>query len=128
MYNHGIHPWYVASPIRNPNFLRSIPKSSTQPFWQPLIILLTLLSMYWFLCLCSIFLLGLVHVIVDLMTEFIFLFFLLSVFLLFLCQCFINRTSKLIRLPRYSRKTMVAFKRYEDLYWFRPEPYVQSQR
>jgi len=23
---------------------------------------------------------------------------------------------------------MVASKRHEDLYWFRPEPYVQSQR
>ena len=32
------------------------------------------------------------------------------------CQCFVNRTSKLIRLPRCSRKTMVASKRCEDLY------------
>jgi len=24
----------------------------------------------------------------------------------------------------YSRKTMVASKRHENLYWFRPEPYV----
>ena len=32
------------------------------------------------------------------------------------CWCFINRTSKLIRLPRYCRKTMVASKRHNDLY------------
>jgi hypothetical protein len=25
-------------------------------------------------------------------------------------------------------KTMVASKRHKNLYWFRPEPYVQSQR
>jgi hypothetical protein len=43
------------------------------------------------------------------------------------CQCFVNRTSKLKRLPCYSRKTMVASKIHEDLYWFRLEPYVQSQ-
>ena len=29
---------------------------------------------------------------------------------------------------RCSRKTMIASKRYDDLYWFRPESYVQSQR
>jgi hypothetical protein len=28
----------------------------------------------------------------------------------------------------YSRKTIVASNRHEDLYWFRLEPYVQSQR
>ena len=44
------------------------------------------------------------------------------------CRCFINRTSKFIRLPRCSRKTMVAYNRHEDLYWFRPEPYIQPQR
>jgi hypothetical protein len=44
------------------------------------------------------------------------------------CRCFVNQTSKLIRLPCCSRKMMVASKRHEDLYWFRPEPYVQSQR
>jgi hypothetical protein len=44
------------------------------------------------------------------------------------CWCFVNRTSKFIRSPRCSRKTMVASKRHEDLYWFRLEPYVQSQR
>jgi hypothetical protein len=33
-----------------------------------------------------------------------------------LCQCFINRTSKFIRLSRCSRKTMVASKSHEDLY------------
>ena len=42
--------------------------------------------------------------------------------------CFVDQTSKLIRLPRCSRKTMVASNRHKDLYWFRPEPYVQSQR
>ena len=31
-------------------------------------------------------------------------------------------------MSRYSRKTMVESNRHEDLYWFRPEPYVQSQR
>jgi hypothetical protein len=31
-------------------------------------------------------------------------------------------------MSRYSRKTIVAFKRHKDLYWFRPEPYAQSQR
>ena len=41
-------------------------------------------------------------------------------------RCFINRTSKLIRLSCCSRKMMVASKRHKDLYWFRPEPYVQS--
>ena len=41
-----------------------------------------------------------------------------------MCQCFINQTSKFIRLPRCSRKMMVASKRHEDLYWFRPEPYI----
>ena len=40
------------------------------------------------------------------------------------CQCFINQTSKLIRLPCCFRKTMVASNRHEDLYWFRPEPYI----
>ena len=40
------------------------------------------------------------------------------------CRYFINRTSKFIRLPRCSRKTMVACKRHDDLYWFRPKPYV----
>ena len=44
------------------------------------------------------------------------------------CRCFINWTSKFIQLSRCSRKTMVASKRDEDLYWFKPEPYVQSQR
>ena len=44
------------------------------------------------------------------------------------CRCFVNRTSKLIRLPRFSRQTMVASNRYEDLYWFSLEPDVQSQR
>jgi hypothetical protein len=44
------------------------------------------------------------------------------------CRCFLNRTSKIIRLPCSSRKMMVASNRHEDLYWFRPEPYVQSQR
>ena len=44
------------------------------------------------------------------------------------CRCFVNQTSKLIQLPCYSRKTMVASNIHEDLYWFRPEPYVQSQR
>ena len=37
---------------------------------------------------------------------------------------FCRPTSKFIRMPRYSRKTMVASKRHEDLYWFRSEPYV----
>ena len=45
-----------------------------------------------------------------------------------LCRCFVNRTSKFIRLPYCSRKMMVASKRHEDLYWFRTEPYAQSQR
>ena len=44
------------------------------------------------------------------------------------CRCFANWTSKFIRLPRCSRKTMVASKRHEELYWFRPESYIQSQR
>jgi len=44
------------------------------------------------------------------------------------CRCFVNWTSKFIQLSRCSRKTMVASKRDEDLYWFKPEPYVQSQR
>ena len=32
------------------------------------------------------------------------------------CQCFVNRTSKLIQFPHCSRKTMVASKRHNDLY------------
>jgi hypothetical protein len=43
-------------------------------------------------------------------------------------RCFINQTIKLIRLLHCSRKMMVASKRHEDLYWFRLEPYIQSQR
>ena len=43
-------------------------------------------------------------------------------------RCFINQTSKFIWMPHCSRKTMVASKRPEDLYWFRSQPYVQSQR
>ena len=49
-------------------------------------------------------------------------------FLKTLCQCFVNRTSKFIRLPHCSRKTMVASKRHENLFWFKPKPYVQSHR
>ena len=44
------------------------------------------------------------------------------------CRCFVNRTSKLIRLLHCSRKTIVAYNKHDDLYWFRPEPYVRSQR
>jgi hypothetical protein len=39
-------------------------------------------------------------------------------------RCFVNWTIKLIRLLCCSRKMMVASKRHEDLYWFRPEPYI----
>ena len=42
------------------------------------------------------------------------------------CRCFVNQTSKLILLPCYSRKMMVASNRHENLYWFKPEPYIQS--
>jgi len=28
----------------------------------------------------------------------------------------------------YSRKIMLASKRHEEVYWFRLDPYVQSQR
>jgi hypothetical protein len=31
------------------------------------------------------------------------------------CWCFVNRTSEFIRLPRCSRKIMVASKRHKDL-------------
>jgi hypothetical protein len=41
---------------------------------------------------------------------------------------FCRPTSKFIRLSRCSRKTMVKSKRHEDLYWFRVERYVRSQR
>jgi hypothetical protein len=41
---------------------------------------------------------------------------------------FCRPTSKFIRMLRSSRKTMVASKRYEELYWFRPEPYVYFER
>ena len=39
-------------------------------------------------------------------------------------RCFVNRTSKLIWLLRCSRKMMVASNRHEDLYLFRPKPFV----
>jgi hypothetical protein len=41
---------------------------------------------------------------------------------------FCRLTSKFIQISHCSRKTMVAFKRHDELYWFRPEPYDQSQR
>ena len=40
------------------------------------------------------------------------------------CRCFVNQTTKFIRMPCYSRKTMVASKRHKELYWFRLKPYV----
>ena len=47
-----------------------------------------------------------------------------SSFLVDHCQYFVNQTSEFIRFPCYSRKTMVASKRYKDLYWLWLEPYV----
>ena len=37
-------------------------------------------------------------------------------------------TSEFIRMSRCSKKMIVASKRHEELYWFKPEPYVHSQR
>ena len=41
---------------------------------------------------------------------------------------FCKPTSEFIRMSHCCRKTMVASKRHEELYWFRLEPYVLSQR
>jgi hypothetical protein len=39
-------------------------------------------------------------------------------------SCFVNWTSKYMRLLYCSRKMMIASNRHKDLYWFRPKPYV----
>ena len=47
---------------------------------------------------------------------------------LLLVLVFCQPTSEFVWMSRCSKKTMGAFKRHKELYYFRSEPYVQSQR